>query len=193
MESSDNNDQKRKSDGETFMDPDELGIRLCHESQRWEQMIDKIYEWLQKNKEANEAKKNKQQKIERQITTKRVNSMEFYGEMADTKDLRENMPDKNGILPTTKFYELTGKTQMHANQFKELYEALNRVTTYVITPQMKQLIAAAFKGRLSEIRESLKMIKILKNRTTVEKKHEMMEAYEEGLRKDLREKALDLI
>lgn len=54
-------------------------------------------------------------------------------------------------------------------------------------------MASAFKGSLLEIRQSLKMIKILKNRTTVEKNYEMMEAYEDGLRKDLIKKAKRLI
>ena len=54
-------------------------------------------------------------------------------------------------------------------------------------------MASAFKGSLIEIRESLKMIKILKNNTTASKKHEMMSAYEEGLRKDLIQKAERLI
>jgi|TARA_B110000285_G_C14993573_1_gene547617 hypothetical protein len=51
----------------------------------------------------------------------------------------------------------------------------------VISTELRQLIASAFKGSMIEIRESLKMIKILKNRTTADNKIDMIEAYENGL------------
>ena len=88
---------------------------------------------------------------------------------------------------------MTGKKQKNKNEFQVLYNDLSKVTKYIISLEDRELFASAFKGSVIEIRQSLKMIKILKNRTTVEKKHEMMEAYEEGLRKDLIQRASRLI
>ena len=59
----------------------------------------------------------------------------------------------------------------------------------MLEPEVKKLICTAFKSQLGEIRNSLKNIKVLKTKVSMDPKKDILDVYKDGLKEDLCKKA----
>lgn len=79
-------------------------------------------------------------------------------------------------------------------RIRDLFHHVRSIGSHsVFENEIKTLIATAFKSQLGEIRHSLKNIKVLKSKSKVDAKQEILNSYKNGLKIDLLNKAEKLV
>ena len=168
------------------MDPEILSIRLSEESKRWDEMVDRLMVYL--DKQIGTKQQTRDNYISQQAEKDKSESeLKKHEQPEDdfSKDIDESQHvDVHGNLAKTTYQQ--SKQQIDLDKEKQMREFEQRkYGIQVFEKEELDLIATGFKSQLSEVRTAIKNVDILLKKSKFESKKNYLDQYRVGLRADL--------